>query len=104
MVSISIDWKAALVGACVAIVSVVTVSLAAANVSDPRANASAPSAAASSSVALASQQPEESLLPPISVDTLQALAVAVFVAASAASPIWLIATAHHPHTRSRCTR
>ncbi len=104
MFSLSFDWRAATLGACVGILSVVTVSLAAANVPNAQAENGAQTVAHSHSAA--SARPQDGAAHLANLDTLHALAVAIFVAASAAGPIWLISAAHHPHPRARshCTR
>jgi hypothetical protein len=100
MFRISIDWKAALAGAIVSVASVVTVSLAAAGSLDGD-HLVANSAAAPTSQPRISPRSAAANPPLICADTVQALGIAIFVAATAALPVWLISTAHQPLSRAR---
>lgn len=96
MFRLSIDWKAVVVGAVLGVLPVVTVSLATA--SSQRQSTPAVPPAVRPTRDLSSPPPAPPLL---CMETLQALGISLFVAATAAAPIWLIATAHQPHVRPR---
>jgi hypothetical protein len=97
------DWKVAGIAACASFLCVVTVSLASAGVPKDDPPATPTRAAWPATIEHAAPGPTESS-PPIGSEFLQGVAVALFIAATAAGPVWLISTAHHPHPRARCSR